>query len=357
MKKATPYSGLPETAFWKTAVSEKSALQLSGIYKRKFPISPTDRIATGGSCFAQHIARHLVGNGFAFQDYEPAPAFVPESLRSKFGYGVFSARYANIYTVRQLLQTFRRAVGTFSPEETVWSSGGRYFDPFRPAIEPDGFATANEVEASRATHLAAVRRLFLEADVYIFTFGLTEAWVSRSDGAVYPTCPGTVAGDFDGDRYAFVNFSYDEILKDFEAFVAELLAVNPAIRMLLTVSPVPLTATASPEHVLTATVYSKSVLRAVAGYLSKTHEFIDYFPSFELVSSHPMRAMFFAPNLREVTTEGVEIVMRHFFAEHRAAHPAAAPSKAHPRRRGAVAAPRKRQAEIVCEEMLLEQQL
>ena len=83
--------------------------------------------------------------------------------------------------------------------------------------------------------------------------------------------------------------------------------------MLLTVSPVPLIATASAEHVLVATTYSKSVLRAVAGSLAERLPDCHYFPSFELISSHPSRGMFFNPDLRTVEQRGVAFVMEHFF--------------------------------------------
>jgi hypothetical protein len=97
------------------------------------------------------------------------------------------------------------------------------------------------------------------------------------------------------------------------AFHGLLKSLNPTARMLLTVSPVPLIATASSEHVLVATTYSKSVLRAVAGSLAGRLSDCHYFPSFELVSSHPSRGMFFDPDLRSVNARGVSFVMEHFF--------------------------------------------
>jgi hypothetical protein len=93
-------------------------------------------------------------------------------------------------------------------------------------------------------------------------------------------------------------------------------SLNPAVRFLLTVSPVPLTATASSDHVLTATTYSKSVLRAVAGQLTQEHADIDYFPSYELIASHWSGGAFFDLNLRTVTSDGVEAAMRLFFSQH-----------------------------------------
>ena len=35
---------------------------------------------------------------------------------------------------------------------------------------------------------------------------------------VYPTAPGTIAGDFDGSAFEFKNFTFTEILNDFLEF-------------------------------------------------------------------------------------------------------------------------------------------
>ena len=92
--------------------------------------------------------------------------------------------------------------------------------------------------------------------------------------------------------------------------------INPTVRFVLTVSPVPLTATATSSHVLLATTYSKSVLRAVAGSLAERFADVDYFPSYEVVMSHPSRGIYFEQNMRSVTPAGVEAVMAYFFREH-----------------------------------------
>ena len=198
----------------------------------------------------------------------------------------------------------------------MWHGDGRYFDPHRPTVEPNGFVSPEELEASRHSHYAAVRRVFQESDLFIFTLGLTEAWVSERDGTVYPLCPGTVAGTFDPASHKFRNFTFNETLEDMQQVISAARTMNPDLHFLLTVSPVPLTATASGEHVLVATTYSKSVLRAVAGELMSRHSFIDYFPSYELIASAPVRGMLYDPNLRSVTNLGVDLVMRHFFGQH-----------------------------------------
>jgi len=79
-------------------------------------------------------------------------------------------------------------------------------------------------------------------------------------------------------------------------------------------SPVPLTATATDNHVLSAAVYSKSVLRGVAGEMAEDFEDVTYFPSYEIIASHPSGGMFFNPDQRTVNPFGVDYVMTHFFS-------------------------------------------
>ena len=62
----------------------------------------------------------------------------------------------------------------------------------------------------------------------VFTLGLTEAWVSADDGAVFPAAPGTVAGEFDPARHRFVNFTVDEVVADLDGMIEALRAINPA---------------------------------------------------------------------------------------------------------------------------------
>lgn len=311
---ANPYAGLPPRAYWRTAISDRHFAELEGLWE-PLPLTRRDRIATAGSCFAQHIGNNLSRRGANFMDLEPPPPSLfssPEEAR-RFGFRVYSCRYGNIYTARQLLQLFEEAFGRRRPQEVVWSRAGRSHDALRPGVDPVGQKDADSVHALRQVHLRRVREMFESLDLFVFTLGLTEAWLSRSDGTAYPTAPGTVCGQYDPARYEFRNFAYPEILDDMGQFWQSLRSVNPSARMLLTVSPVPLTATASGDHVLVATTYSKSVLRAVAGDLARTCDGVHYFPSFEIISSHPARGMFYDPNLRTVNAFGVDVVMNHFF--------------------------------------------
>jgi hypothetical protein len=310
-----PYKSLPTKAFWRSAVSEIPYADLKELWS-PMDITLTDRIATAGSCFAQHIGRNLAERGANFMDCEPAPAafFASGAEARRFGYGVYSCRYGNIYTARQLIQLFEEAFGRRKPRDIVWSSSGRFFDALRPSVDPVGQASERDVLMLRERHLEMVRKMFTSLDIFVFTMGLTEGWISKIDATMYPTAPGTLCGSFDADSHSFHNLGFQEIWSDMVAFWEGLHQVNSKARMLLTVSPVPLTATASGDHVLVASTYSKSVLRSIAGELAKNFDSIFYFPSYEVISSHPSRGMFYDPNLRSVNEMGVDYVMTHFFS-------------------------------------------
>lgn len=314
-RKPSPYTDLPAEQFWRRAVENVRAPEVDPVGTSPFTIDRRMRIATAGSCFAQTMSRTLRRFGYNYFVAEPAPAELSEGDARRAGYGVFSTRCGNVYTARQLLQLFERAYGTFEPAEGVWlRPDGRYADPFRPLIEPDGFESAAAMLSARAGHLAAVRRMFEQLDVFIFTLGLTEAWRSSSDGAVFPLAPGVAAGSIDFARYEFVNFTAAQVRDDLDAFLVRLRGVNPAARVVITVSPQPPIATYEPRHVLVSATYTKAALRVAADEIVRRHATVWYFPGYELVANAFNRGAYFERDLRTVTPEGVEHVMRLFLA-------------------------------------------
>jgi len=268
---------------------------------------------TAGSCFAQHIARYLGRFGFHTLITEDAHPIASAEIAEAFHYGMFSARYGNIYTARQLLQLFQRAFGHFDPVEDMWEQDGIYLDPYRPRIQPGGFASEREYLLDRDRHFAAVRRAFEDLDIFIFTLGLTESWRSRRDGAVFPLCPGVGGGQFDEQRHEFHNFTVEEIASDLLQFMEHLGRINSRAKVILTVSPVPLVATAEPRHVLVSTTYSKSVLRVACETVCSGRTDVIYFPSYEIVTGSFSRGAYFGPDCRSVTEEAVNHVMGVFF--------------------------------------------
>lgn len=316
---SNPYRGLASRAFWRSAVSEIHPLAPADFYEKKFEISKADKIATAGSCFAQHIARAMKHEGFAVMDVEPAPPTLPHEVRKRFGFDIYSARYANIYTAAQLKQILLEAFEGATSPDPVWEHDGRYYDSMRPSVEPNGLPCKQEVHDHRKQHLASIRRLLSEMDVFIFTLGLTECWKYKGSDWVFPTAPGTIAGSYNPDHYEFINFSHSQILDDLLHAIYLIKKHNKSkeLRFLFTVSPVPLTATYSGENVIVASSYSKAVLRSVAGEVVSTVKNSAYFPSYEMVTSPISRGIFFDGNMRTVNKAGVDIIMRSFLSKHK----------------------------------------
>ena len=309
-----PYENLEEKFFWATAVAKRSMFDISDLWDPRYDIAQETEVATFGSCFAQHIGRALRRNGFNWLITEPAPSGLNKESAHRFNYEVFSARTGNIYTASLLRQWVSWAVGDKAVPSEIWRKDDRFFDPFRPNIEPDGFESEQELLRSREMAVSAFSDALTQSKVLVFTLGLTESWVNRQHGYEYPMCPGTLAGEFDANQHEFVNQDFPFILDTLGETILRVRELNPAIKFLLTVSPVPLTATKSGNHVLVATMESKSVLRAVAGTLRRQHEFVDYFPSYEIINATPFRGTFFEPNQRNVNSAGVDHVMSMFFS-------------------------------------------
>ncbi len=305
-----PYDAKPDYQFWRRSFANRAATEVDVVTNPRFAIGPKDKVATAGSCFAQHVSRKLGALGFQFMITEHEPLF---SFSGTENFGVFSARYGNVYTIRQFKQLFWRAYGLFDPVDQHWQrEDGRYVDPFRPYIERAGFASPDEVAWERDAHLATVRDIFEDCDVFILTLGLTEGWESVHDGAVFPLSPGVVGANGNEQDYRFRNFKVDEMEKDLKDVLFRLSAINPKCRVLLTVSPVALIATYENVHVLSATTYSKSALRVVAESMKQAFDFVDYFPSYEMIMGSHGRGAFIEDDLREVRPEGVEYAMGAF---------------------------------------------
>jgi hypothetical protein len=342
-----PYAALGAERFWKTGVAERGGGLYQGLWTPRFALARGMRFVTAGSCFAQHISRWLRANGHTWLDAEPAPAELDAAAAAARGHGVFSFRTGNIYSAALLAQWLRWAEDPAQAPDEAWEEQGRWFDPFRPAIPPDGESGRDVLLASRRRSLLAMREVLAQADVFIFTLGLTETWLDER-GWVYPLCPGTVRGRFDAGLHRFADFGVADVVGHVEEALLRMRRINPDLKLLLTVSPVPLTATASDRHVLVATMQSKSVLRAAAAELVSRHPTVDYFPSYELIAGAASRGRWFDDNLRTVTREGVDHVMAHFALGlgDAVTEPAAAAVRAAP--------PRSTRAdEVACEDTLL----
>jgi hypothetical protein len=295
-----PYDTANPRQIWTEAITAVPTSEVDPQSPPRFTVDRTTKIASAGSCFALRIAKELSARSFTYiKTEEPSD---------------FSARYGNIYSTRQLAQLLQRGTGAFVPVDDVWTNPqGQYIDPFRARAVPGGFTSIEQLRADRRHHLEAVIRTIEMAEVFIFTLGLTETWVSAIDGAAYSSPPGYGAGEFDARKHLFHNSSVADNVENLERFLELALRINPQLRVLLSVSPVPLALTYENENVLSATTYSKSVLRVAAETIRGQYPQVDYFASYEIVTGTGNGAAYFSNDRRNISDAGVAHVMRSFF--------------------------------------------
>ena len=347
-----PYRTQPTRAFWSRAVAtayEPAAV----ITSHEKLLNHHDRVMSAGSCFASNLVPWLERSGIEYVRTEvPPPAFdwLPENL----GYRNFSAAYGNIYTARHLRQLLERSLSLFAPAEDRWYQGAFVIDPFRPGLRYPA-RSDEEFDLLTRQHLDAVIEAIRRSTVLVFTLGLTEGWCSRVDGATFPGCPGTIAGTFDPGKHEFKNFSVDEVTDDLLVAVDLARSINPSLRLILTVSPVPLVATATDQHVLTATTYSKAVLRVAAEQVCRTRDRVDYFPAYELVTGPQAPYEFYAADRRDVTDAAIAEAMGALFGPETAGSESQDPPVVEGRRGGGDAQTLSRAiSEAECDEVMMD---
>lgn len=272
-----------------------------------FPIiGKTTAIGGIGCCFMQRFIAFLKAAGYSFPIAEP----------QKEGNPLFSARYGNVNSARQLLQLFKRAYGEMNvpTSASVWKqkTTGLLIDAFRPAFA-DPLPTLKEVEEDRERHLACVRRVFEQTEVLLYSIGVTECWLSRSTGIVYPVAPGVLNRDFDAGDIEYHNFTVSETVADLSEFIERLRQINPGVKIITILSPLAMIATYEKNtHVLLANCRSKAVLRAALDEVCLAFRDVHYFPALEIFSVPQSAGRLYEHNRRLVTDAGVDFAMRIF---------------------------------------------
>jgi hypothetical protein len=278
---------------------------------RKIPlIEKTTRIVSAGSCFATEIAHALQKSGYNY--------LIKEKNKGKPGsYELLdagelpnsSAAWGIIFNSPSLRQLVEKAFEVRALPKILWTQqhNGRlvYLDPFRENI---AFESIEAFEANVPDHLRAAREAFLEMDVFIITFGLNEIWYFKADGSVFSRSPWRIAPSLVSHRTLSPQENIDDLVR-----MAEILrAHNPSVRIICSVSPVPLHATfrGDHEHVVAANAHSKAVLRVAAEEFERRCRGVYYFPSFEMVTTSTERP--WDPDQRHVSQAAVAGVMTLF---------------------------------------------
>jgi hypothetical protein len=245
-------------------------------------------VFTMGSCFAREIEAALVtkgGNVISVDNSIDRDEFKDPTGKVRNG-------FFHRFTPPAMSQEFQACFD----ELPGWSNRTLIFplddDRF---IDLNYWQVAGADESGRAndTRRAVAKSLVcraVDADIIILTLGLTEAWLHKPTGF-------------------FANFTTPQFLarhiKDFEL---HLIGVDETVQRLrdidavlknhhstgryqivVTVSPVPLSATFTDKDIIVANMDSKSTLRAAATAFVAENDHAHYFPSYEMVTYSDVR--------------------------------------------------------------------
>lgn len=204
-------------------------------------ITPETRFFTLGSCFARHMARALTDAGHECYHIEVGD--------------VINTTYAN----RAIME---------------WIAG-----TLDPALEQ----RMNDVVGALTTKENFVEQI-RRADVFIFTMGVAACFFERDTGRFVMPRPTSINSRALAETYDFRTTRVSENVANMKFIIDAMRAINPKLKIFITVSPVPLHVTFERNASVVGDCLSKSVMRVSADELMHAgYDDIHYWPSFEIV--------------------------------------------------------------------------
>jgi hypothetical protein len=273
----------------------------------KFKLRCDDRVYAIGSCFARGLERSLIGRNMAVDSAAPEFAKLQPVNNKLSGLG-----FINKYNTFSILNELRWALdpdAVFPVDSIVKVMENVWFDPHtNPALK---LADLEETLERRALMQTVTKRI-TNCRIVIVTLGLVEVWRDLEADVFLNHTPVPHLLKTQRSRYEFHLTSFAQNWANLEA-IHELLSGygHPDVRIVVTVSPVPLLNTFSTMDVVVANTYAKSLLRAVAQEWAAAHDNVDYFPSYEIVQNSD-RAAVWKADLRHVEGAGAQHIMNLF---------------------------------------------
>lgn len=265
----------------------------------KYQLSAPSKVFTIGSCFARNIEEALAdysgielpANKFAAPKSE-WPFLRPNGLLNEYNPGTISQRILS-------------ALGeSHDPEETLIETPEGILD----LLLPGGSPVSLERAVARRMEISEIYKDLVSSDFVIVTLGLVEAWFDEECKVFLNRMPPRQNFRRAPDRYSFHQLDVFDSFPLIDRAISKLVEAGVE-KILITVSPVPLGTTFTGKDAVVANGFSKAVLRVCAEKLAHEYPEVDYYPSFELVSSGGIGA--FDPDHMHVRDEVVRQATGH----------------------------------------------
>lgn len=273
-------------------------------HEPKFTLNADDRFFCIGSCFARNIEEHLIYNGVNVLSRK---IICP---KNEWPHRVNG--FVNKFTSHSMrneidwvLNASHIGMELFSEQENGWLDL-----QLCPGVAPVTLERA--IERRRYLQQDYFSRL-KDASVIVLTLGLNEVWFDRATDRHLNAPPSYFATRREPDRYELHITDVEENVRELTATYDLIKKISRDVRMIVTVSPVPMSQTFSGQDVLIANSYSKSTLRAAAHVFCSMYSDVDYFPSYDIISTSPRKSVYAADCLH-VSDSVVGRMMRTFLA-------------------------------------------
>lgn len=246
------------------------------VFDVPFQLEPKEPIFTIGSCFARNVERELLNRGFE----------VPmRKLLNTPEFKSLDPGHINNFGTPSIFNEIAWAFGDMSfDEETAFLeiANNRYVDLHMiPSVRPASL----DVLRARRTGLFKATRTLAECGVMIMTLGLAEIWWDEEAQLYLNSAPPRSILRKSPDRFSLHVLDLDTCI-DYLSRAFDLIFrhADSEMQVIITVSPVPMSATHRDTDVMTANTYSKSLLRVAAEYIAHSYDQVTYFPSYETVT-------------------------------------------------------------------------
>jgi len=205
-------------------------------------ISKQTRFFTMGSCFARNLAGSLIRSGYPAIHME-----ISEYINTTFANRVF----------------------------VDWLSDAAIDEAIRERIAellPKGWSKENML------------KIIAESNVFILTLGVAPAFFDRTTGEFVLPRPSALNSRVLAEKYQFRTTSVQENVDNVLYLLNFVRKIAPEIKIVVTVSPVPLLASFEHESAVQADCLSKSTMRLVAHEVVNNSNLTNilYWPSFEI---------------------------------------------------------------------------
>jgi hypothetical protein len=271
--------------------------------KPSFEMGSDDTIFAIGSCFARSIERTMIKDGRTVlsRDFD----------LGEIGEGItYSSNFFNKYSIHSINNELKWALerDTFPGADLLFQIGQDEYADFQLG-HPRLNHPLEDILTFRTAYLDGMARV-ADADVVIVTLGYVETWYDNELGIYLNGAPTFRLAATNPNRFEFRVLSYSDVLDGLnELYTLLTKHRKKPMKMLITVSPVPLLSTFRNMDVLIANQYSKSVQRAAIEEFIMDKEGVDYFPSYEFVTLSNPAAAWTPHDYRHVSNAMVKNIM------------------------------------------------